>query len=119
MEGEVRGGGEKQGAENQGTGRGKPRKEKIVLWNFERGGNREFTRTIAGSDNDPYSGGDGSACVDRGDVCRVAGPAWTVQRDSSGQANADEAGSMTRRQMVSRPVRRNRPSVGNATGCQQ
>jgi hypothetical protein len=26
------------------------------LWNFKRGGNREFTGTIAGSDNDPYSG---------------------------------------------------------------
>jgi hypothetical protein len=54
--------------------------------------------------------------ADRGDVCRVAGPAWTVQRDSSGQANADEAGSLAGRQMVSRPRRQQRPLLGNGAG---
>src|SRR6202045_5138456 len=91
----------------------------LVLWNFKKGGNREFTRTIAGSDNDPHSGGDQSARVDRGNVCRAAGSAWSVQRDSSGQANADEAGSMARRQMVSRPGRQQRPLLGNGAGDQE
>src|SRR6202045_3491392 len=91
----------------------------LVLWNFKKGGNREFTRTIAGSDNDPHSGGNQSARVDRGDVCRAAGSAWTVQRDSSGQVNADEAGSMARRQMVSRPGRQQRALLGNGAGDQE
>src|ERR1700736_3322324 len=106
-------------AANQGTGRGQQCTEKIVLWNFKPGGNREFTRTNAGSDNDPYSGGNCSASVDRGDVCRAAGSAWTVQRDSSGQANANEAGSMARRQMVSRLGRQQRPLLGNGAGHQE
>src|SRR5580692_2682948 len=92
-------------AANQGTGRGQQCTETIVLWNFKPGGNREFTRTIAGSDNDPYSRGNSSPRFDRGDVCRAAGSAGTVQRDSSGQAHADEVGSMAWRQMVSRPGR--------------
>src|SRR5580692_4799854 len=66
-------------AANQGTGRGHSSSETIVLWNFKRGGNREFTCTIARRDNDPYSGGDFSESVDRGDVCRAAGSPWTIQ----------------------------------------
>jgi len=69
---------ETSAAANQGTGRGQQCTEKIVLWNFKRGGNREFTRTIAGSGNDHIAEVDCSARVDRADVCRVAGPAWTV-----------------------------------------
>src|SRR5208282_1975086 len=106
-------------AANQGTGRGQPGTETIVLWNFKPGGNREFTRTIAGSDNDPYSGGDRGARIDRGDFCRPAGSAWTVQRDPSRQAHANEAGSLARRPMVSRPGRQQRPLLGNGAGDQE
>src|SRR5271170_7705516 len=119
MDEHVRAAVETPAAANQGTGRGQQCTETISSWNFKRGGHREFTRTIAGSDNDPYSGGDCSARVDRGDVCRAAGSAWTVQRDSSGQANADEAGSLAGRQMVSRPGRQQRPLLGNGAGDQE
>src|SRR6202166_3271136 len=58
MDRHVRAAVETPAAANQGTRRGQQCPETIVLCNFKRGGNREFTRIIAGSDNDPYSGGD-------------------------------------------------------------
>src|SRR5271154_1024803 len=68
---------------NQGTGRGQRTTETLILRSLKPGGNREFTRAIAGSDNDSHSGRDRSARVDPGDVCRAARSAWTVQRDST------------------------------------
>jgi hypothetical protein len=46
------------------------------------------------------------------EVTFAALSAWAVQRDSSGQANPDEARSMAGRPMVSRPGRQQRPLLG-------
>ena len=75
-------------------------------------------RSSAGTDGHRYHPGNPRALVADGDLCRVARRDGSSQSGPRGRADADDARSVARRPLVSRPRRQQRSSLGSRSGDQ-